>query len=268
MAVQTTTGYRKARRASAPDAVRETDAARGTRKARSKTRQEIVTTRSYEPVKGALIRFLPGWIILAFVLVILLPNALSVTMRAAGRTISAIPRTVGIAPSTGSGVIAPLFSDSVEYWGDHIAAWSARYNVDPNLLATIMQIESCGDANVSSYAGAQGLFQVMPFHFASGENQLDPDTNAMRGANFINECLGWSNGDVGLALACYNGGPSLVNRPYTSWPNQTQRYYQWGTTIYADAQQGKDTSDSLARWLNAGGVSLCNNAARGLGLNG
>ena len=69
-------------------------------------------------------------------------------------------------------------------------------------------------------------------------------------------------------MACYNGGPSVVSLPYASWPNQTQRYYTWGTTIYADASQGKESSDSLARWLNAGGSSLCNRAAAALGLQG
>jgi soluble lytic murein transglycosylase-like protein len=167
-----------------------------------------------------------------------------------------------------SGKIAPLFTSTVEYWGDHIAEWAARYNLDPNLLATVMQIESCGDYAVSSYAGAQGLFQVMPFHFASGENQIDPDTNARRGADFLSQCLGWASGDAGLAMACYNGGPSLISRPYASWPAQTQRYFTWGTTIYNDARQNLETSDSLASWLNAGGTSLCQRAAATLGING
>ncbi len=215
---------------------------------------------------GSFIRLLPGWIIIGFVLVILLPQALSTTLKAAGHTITDLPRTVGVSPS--SNRIAPMFTSSVNYWANHIAEWAALYNLDPNLLATIMQIESCGDAQVSSYAGAQGLFQVMPFHFAAGENQLDPDTNAMRGASFLNECMGYANDDTGLAMACYNGGPSVVSRPYASWPDQTQRYYRWGTTIYADAQQNKDSSDSLASWLNAGGVVLCQRAAASLGISG
>ena len=108
----------------------------------------------------------------------------------------------------------------------------------------------------------------MPFHFATGENQLDPDTNAMRGASFLNECLGWANGDAGLAMACYNGGPSVVNRPFASWLPETQRYYIWGTTIYADASQNKPVSDSLDSWLNAGGRNLCQRAATSLGITG
>ncbi len=219
-----------------------------------------------EPVRRSFVRLLPGWLIVAFVLVILLPNALSATLSAAGRAVTRLPQTVGIAPAYGS--IAPMFTSTIEYWSSRIAQWAALYNLDPNLLATIMQIELCGDADVTSYAGAQGLFQVMPFHFAAGENQLDPDTNAMRGADFLNQCLGWSSGNAGLAMACYNGGPGVLSQPYAAWPDQTQRYYSWGTTIYNDAIQNKDASDSLQRWLDAGGSSLCSRAAVSLGLSG
>src|SRR5690606_21161363 len=41
----------------------------------------------------------------------------------------------------------------------------------------IMQIESGGNPNAISSAGARGLMQVMPFHFRPGENPMDPLTN-------------------------------------------------------------------------------------------
>ncbi len=217
-------------------------------------------------LSASFVRLLPGWIILALVMVILLPNALAVTLGAAGRVILRLPQTVGV--NVGYSPIAPLFTPSVEFWSANISRWAVMYKLDPNLLATVMQIESCGDNTVSSSAGAQGLFQVMPFHFDLGENQLDPDTNAMRGASFLNECLGYANGDPGLAMACYNGGPSVIGRPSSTWPDQTQRYFVWGTTIYNDATQNKSTSDALQRWLDAGGVNLCNRANASLGLTG
>jgi hypothetical protein len=205
-------------------------------------------------------RFLPGWFIILAVLVVLLPNVLAATYGAAGKVLNTIPTTLNVAGiTTGEyiGAIAPMFTEEVRYWANDIQRWAEEYNLDPNLLATIMQIESCGHASVSSSAGAQGLFQVMPFHFESGENQLNPDTNAQRGANFLNQCL---------AMACYNGGPGILSRPYSTWPAETQRYYLWGSTIYADAVQNKDTSDALDNWLDAGGSNLCVRAAGNLGL--
>ncbi len=164
------------------------------------------------------------------------------------------------------GVIAPLFTDQVQHWEADIATWSDAYDIDPNLMATIMQIESCGHPTVVSHAGARGLFQVMPFHFSSGEDMLDPYTNAYRSANFIRECTSYADGDIGLTLACYNGGPSVTQRAYDTWANETQRYYVWGLTIYRDAVTFSDHSDNLDQWLRAGGVNLCNSAAVALGI--
>ena len=161
--------------------------------------------------------------------------------------------------------LAPLFTASVHYWSEDILRWSSEYSLDPNLMATVMQIESCGHPTVGSSAGAQGLFQVMPFHFASSENQHDPDTNAMRSAIVLNECLVRSDGDAGLAMACYNGGPSVLYRDYSTWANETQRYYYWGTGIYADSTQNISQSPTLDEWLSRA-QSLCDTAEAHLGI--
>jgi len=168
-------------------------------------------------------------------------------------------------PSTGD-VIAPLFTHEIDHWAADIDRWATEYDLDPNLLATVMQIESCGHPTVSSSAGAQGLFQVMPFHFGSAEDQLDPDTNAMRGASVLNTCLEMANGDPGMAMACYNGGPSVLYQDFNSWLAEPQRYYRWGTGIYTDALQNNPTSPTLDAWLNAGGATLCQMASTELGI--
>ncbi|MEP7286975.1 MAG: transglycosylase SLT domain-containing protein [Chloroflexota bacterium] len=162
--------------------------------------------------------------------------------------------------------IAPFFTREVQYWSPQIAKWSTEYDVNPNLIATLMQIESCGLPGAASSVGAQGLFQVMPMHFEDNENPTDPETNAKRGISVIRECLGYSEGDVGLAMACYNGGPSLIYRASASWPEESQRYYTWGTGIYNDAVRGIDTSATLDDWVNSGGIGLCQTAASALGL--
>lgn len=203
-------------------------------------------------------RYLPGWIILFIVLTILTPQLLYST----SRLVKSIREM--FAPP---GAIAPLFTAEVRHWSGDIERWAHEYSLDPNLLATVMQIESCGHPTVSSYAGAQGLFQVMPFHFAAGENQLDPETNAQHGADVLHQCLmNFADGDPGLAMACYNGGPSVVNKPFTAWNNQTQRYYIWGMGIYTDASANQSQSTTLNLWLDAGGKILCQQAASQLGI--
>jgi hypothetical protein len=217
--------------------------------------------------RAARLRLLPGWVLLGAALVILLPHMLAVTFGSAGRVITSIPNWLNnLASGVRTSAIAPMFTPQIDYWAADIQRWAQQYNLDPNLLATVMQIESCGHDSVASHAGAQGLFQVMPFHFDTGEDMLNPDTNALRAANFLNECLDYANGDPGRALACYNGGPSVLRRDYATWPEETQRYFSWGTTIYLEAQQNKSTSAALENWLQAGGSNLCRRASQRLGL--
>jgi hypothetical protein len=156
-----------------------------------------------------------------------------------------------------------VFTPTVQHWRTKITAWADEYDIDPNIIATVMQIESCGDFMAGSGAGAMGLFQVMPFHFTDGEDAHDPDTNAKRGIAYLKEGLVLADGHVGLALAGYNGGHGVIDVGWAEWPSETRLYYLWGTQIYEDAIQGKTTEQSAALqdWLDAGGVNLCNQAA-------
>jgi len=164
------------------------------------------------------------------------------------------------------GTLSPIFSPTVLYWESEIVTWSAQNGLDPDIAATIMQIESCGDPQALSHAGAQGLFQVMPFHFEAGEDAFNPDTNAFRGLSFYSYVLDLTGGDVGRALAGYNGGPAAALGDWSNWLPETQRYYTWGTGIYEDAKAGLDVSPTLQEWLTAGGASLCRQAADRLGM--
>jgi soluble lytic murein transglycosylase-like protein len=166
----------------------------------------------------------------------------------------------------GGGEISPIFDPAVQHWAPQILRWAAMHDLDPDMVATVMQIESCGDPQALSIAGAQGLFQVMPFHFVAGENAFDPDTNALRGMNYLAERLEQTRGDVGLAFAGYNGGHVAAGSSWNQWPHETQRYYVWSTGIYADAKAGLGESPTLRQWMAAGGVSLCSQAAQRLGL--
>lgn len=162
--------------------------------------------------------------------------------------------------------IAPLFTQEVQYWNDLIIEWADFYSIDPNLIASIMQIESCGDFAAQSYAGARGLFQVMPYHFKSNEDPFDPETNAKRGIAYLLNALQARDGDARLALASYNGGIYGASRPEEQWPSETQRYTYWGYGIYADAVEGKKNSQHLQEWLAAGGAGLCAQASQRIGI--
>ena len=130
-----------------------------------------------------------------------------------------------------------------------------------------MQIESCGDPRALSGAGAMGLFQVMPYHFAAGDDPYNPDTNALRGLAYLQRSMQAANGDARLALAGYNGGISVIGHSESSWAGQTQRYAYWGSGIYADASGGATESARLTEWYTTSGASLCRQASVRLGIN-
>ena len=187
---------------------------------------------------------------------------------AAGEETTAVtqPPDAAVAETAVTGGISPIFSKEVRHWEAQIIAWSAQFGLDPDITATIMQIESCGDPNAVSSAGAQGLFQVMPFHFAAGEVMQDPDTNAFRGLKFYDTMLKHTGGDIFLSFAGYNGGYRASDNPYSSWARETQRYHYWAQGIYEEAKAGKTSSDRLAEWMAAGGAGLCRQAANRLGI--
>ena len=66
-----------------------------------------------------------------------------------------------VAPPAPTGGIAPLFTPEIQHWAPQIVAWAAAVGIDPNMSATVMQIESCGEPNAVSSAGPHGLVQVM-----------------------------------------------------------------------------------------------------------
>jgi soluble lytic murein transglycosylase-like protein len=157
--------------------------------------------------------------------------------------------------------IAPAFPAPVQARAQDIHRWAEAYGLPVNLIAVVMTLESCGDPSARSVAGAQGLFQVMPFHFADGEDPLDPETNARRGLSYLSRSLELAGGNAALALAGYNGGHGLIPRDPAAWPAETVRYVGWGRGILADLEAGVTGSPTLQAWLDAGGAYLCRQAA-------
>ncbi len=174
--------------------------------------------------------------------------------------LSASPPAPPMILSDRSDPIASLFTPSVQRWADSISSWANQSGVPANLIATVIQIESCGHPLVTSRAGALGLMQVMPYHFDPHQDPLDPEVNGPVGVAYLKAAHLRSGGDIRRTLAGYNGGHALIPRPPRIWPTETQRYVRWGSGIYADAVAGLDSSPTLEAWLTAGGSSLCRQA--------
>jgi LysM repeat protein len=90
---------------------------------------------------------------------------------------------------------------------DEIARHAERYGVDVDLARAVCMYESGGNANLTSWAGAEGYFQVMP----ATRRLLRVDTNIEAGIKYIGQLVERFERED-YALAAYNGGPSTVGR--------------------------------------------------------
>ncbi|HTW79003.1 MAG TPA: transglycosylase SLT domain-containing protein [Terracidiphilus sp.] len=106
------------------------------------------------------------------------------------------------------------------YW-DTIKAESAKNNLDPYLVASLIRQESEFDPSVISYANAYGLMQLIPVvgramareegltHFQTFQ-LLDPETNIRLGTRYLRQMLDHFGGVEEYALAAYNAGDYRV----------------------------------------------------------
>lgn len=190
------------------------------------------------------------------------------TARSPSPARTALPPTSSssVRSSPPSPVLSPVFTPEVRLWEADILRWAENYNLHPNLIATLMQIESCGHPSIRSSAGALGLFQVMPYHFKPHEDPTDPDTNAKRGLRYLSRALILADGNPRRAFAGYNGGHGVISLKQRAWPAETRRYVTWATGILRDIAVGSQSSSTLNAWLKAGGASLCRKAALSLAL--
>jgi soluble lytic murein transglycosylase-like protein len=175
--------------------------------------------------------------------------------------------TPAAAPGPAWPPIPAAFTPEVQHWAPDIQGWAEEYRLPADLIATVIQIESCGHPEVVSPAGALGLFQVMPFHFAAGEDPFSPQVNAARGLRYLARGYELAGGEARQALAGYNGGHGMIGRAPALWPEETRRYVAWGTQILSDIDTGTLPSPGVAAWLEAGGASLCRQAADALGID-
>ncbi|HET9587840.1 MAG TPA: transglycosylase SLT domain-containing protein [Anaerolineales bacterium] len=243
-------------------------------RARSQPYEEWQTAAANEDGSGCLSVYLVtplAVLVIAGFLTILalkMPTPTAALVQAAAPALqqAAPAPVVSVDHSVYSSGLSPIFTKEVQHWGADIVRWAHAAGVDPNLAATVMQIESCGDPRALSRAGASGLFQVMPFHFHVGENPFNPDTNALRGMDYLSRSLEAGGGNPRLALAGYNGGIGVISRSERNWPAETKRYVYYGAPIYEDARSGASSSPMLDEWYRKYGAGLCNQASQRLGL--
>jgi hypothetical protein len=134
------------------------------------------------------------------------------------------------APAEASSSPASSKEDPVDKICSTIEKEAANNELPADFLKRVIWQESKFDPNAISRAGAQGIAQFMP-NTAAGRGLIDPFDvpSALReSASYLKELLK-TFGNLGLAAAAYNAGPSRLSRwiaNHTYLPRETFAYVE------------------------------------------
>lgn len=114
-------------------------------------------------------------------------------------------------------------------YSDAVTQAAKKHQVDPALIRALMHAESAFNPNATSHKGEQGLMQLMPATAKELgiEDALNPVQNTAGGAKYLAKLLKQFNGNIQLATAAYNAGPTAV-RKYNGVPpyKETEVYVE------------------------------------------
>ncbi|MEM7333061.1 MAG: transglycosylase SLT domain-containing protein [Chloroflexota bacterium] len=160
-----------------------------------------------------------------------------------------------------STVLSPIWNSSIQQWANDIQILSEFYGIHPDLIAAVIREESNGQPSGVSLLGAVGLMGVMPSGPGlewrpSTEELLQPSINLRWGVQILADVVRQSGGDLGAALAAYNGGWAEVDQ------NVPQNYAaavldNYGRAIAARSGISPDIADqwTIAIELTRGNVT-------------
>lgn len=152
--------------------------------------------------------------------------AVAVGMTNSGAEQPPMPSAPGAIPSPMQQPEAPQIGGPLAMQIDSAASAA---NVDPILLAALVQAESAGNPAARSPKGAVGLTQMTPIALKeigmTKDDIASPEGQLLAGAKYLRLLLDNYNGNVTLALAAYNAGPGAVNKHKGVPPfKETQAY--------------------------------------------
>ena len=103
---------------------------------------------------------------------------------------------------------------NIASYDDVITEAANRHGLSSPLLKALIHVESYFDPKAVSSKGAMGLMQIMPENLRALNisDPFDPWQNIMGGAAYLKSMLERFSGQLPLALAAYNAGPTVVER--------------------------------------------------------
>lgn len=108
-----------------------------------------------------------------------------------------------------------------------------KYNMDKNLVLSVIKQESDFNPNCKSWAGAMGLMQLMPENCTDYgvSNPYNIEQNVDAGVRHLKDMIRGQKGNIALGLAAYNAGPGTLHRRgvtsvdgIVNLPSETRNY--------------------------------------------
>jgi membrane-bound lytic murein transglycosylase MltF len=122
-----------------------------------------------------------------------------------------------------------------------------KHDVDPNLVRAVIRVESNWAPGAVSHKGAVGIMQLMPntANAMGVRNRYNPEENIDGGVKYLHYLLEKFNGNITLALAAYNAGPTRVEKnrgkstnPKTvSYVKRVMAYYYSSKPVYSESRK-------------------------------
>lgn len=218
-----------------------------------------MTLRSLRP-RDWLMMTIGGLVVLGGVLLVVLINNLRAPL-----------------PYQQDGITATWMPQTVTHWSAPINEMAKKYNVDANLVAIVITMESGGNPKAVSEDQAVGLMQITPptaqdiaAKYLKTPRKTydlnDPRTNIEFGVAYLAELRdvfgepgqgpSW-DATVELVAAGYNGGPGAANRLYKGvglTDTQTVVYSRDAFNMWRERRAA--TSPTFDRWKERGGSRL------------
>lgn len=133
-----------------------------------------------------------------------------------------------------SAIRRDFFANAVPF-GDLIHEKAQKYDVDPALVAAVMETESRFKSGARSQVGAKGLMQLMPRtgRWMGASNLYDPEQNVEAGTKYLSYLNQRFDGNLKKTIAAYNAGEGNVRR-YKGVPpfRETRSYVTQVMTRY------------------------------------
>ncbi len=131
------------------------------------------------------------------------------------------------------------------YYDKHINNAARKYGLDPKLIKAVIRVESNFNERAISHKGAMGLMQLMPETASELGvfNAFNARDNIDGGSRYLKRLITKFDGDLRLALAAYNAGPTAVIKHGTIPPyKETRNYVSKIFSIYKGKRNLKTAS--------------------------